>query len=166
MDILVGEVVAAHGLDGGLKVLPFSDHAQAWREHLARVMVDRWDMRAVRVEAVRTAGGLPVLRLEGVASREAASRLVGARLYVRAEDLPPLPAGVFWWHQLVGLSVYLPDGTRLGTVVHVQRAGPHDVLEVEDARGASWLVPFVAAWVAVPEDGQALWLRQDPRDIE
>ncbi len=43
---------------------------------------------------------MPVVRLEGVDRREQAEALSGRYLEVEAE---PLPAGHYYWHQLVGL---------------------------------------------------------------
>jgi 16S rRNA processing protein RimM len=165
MQIRVGEVVAAHGLDGGLKVYPASDHHHDWGERLKRVAVDRLGMQVRTVRGVRRAGDLPVLLLEGVTDRTAAESLVGARLYVEADELPQLPAGEFYWHQLLGLRVTAPDGTSLGTVLHVTRAGAHDVIEV-GVPEQSWLVPFVKAWVEPSPDGTTLRLTQDPRHAD
>jgi 16S rRNA processing protein RimM len=165
MDIRVGEVVAAHGLDGGLKVLPASDHHAEWPERLKAVAVDRLAMRVVPVRAVRQAGGLPVLLLEGIMTRSSAEALVGARLYVDAATLPRLPDGEYWWYELLDLAVLLPDETPLGHVRHVSRAGPHDILEVATPTG-TLMVPFVKAWVEVLEDPRRLRLRQDPRHVD
>ena len=52
-------------------------------------------------------GRVPVVRLEGVERREQAEALSGRYLEVEAE---PLPAGHYYWHQLVGLRVTDEDG--------------------------------------------------------
>ncbi len=156
--------MGVHGLDGGVKVLPSSDFVAEWPRRLTMVVVDRLDWRAVRVVGVRRSGTVPVLRLEGVDTRTAAEGLVGARLFVPVAALPPLPPGSYYWHDLLDRVVRAPDGGVLGTVRHVTRAGPHDVLEVAGPEG-SWLVPFVRAWVAEAADG-ALALLQDPRHAD
>jgi 16S rRNA processing protein RimM len=165
LDIRIGEVVAPHGLDGGLKVLPASDHHRGWRGRLTTVAVDRWAMRAVGVREVREAAGLPVLWLDGVTTRSQAEALVGARLFVDAATLPPLPSGQYWWHELLDLPVEWPDGMVRGQVAHVLRAGPHDVLEVTGPTG-HWLVPFVRAWVTVADAPRRLRLLMDPGDVD
>ena len=157
-------MVGAHGLDGSLKVLPSSDFVDEWPTRLRMVEVDRLDMRSVKVRGVRWAGNLPVIRLDGVETRTAAEGLVRARLYVRASSLPRLSEGEYYWHELVGRSVVAPNGEGLGHVLHVTRAGAHDVLEIAGETGR-WLVPFVKAWVAVAPDG-ALHLQQDPRHAD
>ena len=53
-----------------------------------------------RILEVELGGRVPVVRLEGVERREQAEALSGRYLEVEAE---PLPAGHYYWHQLVGL---------------------------------------------------------------
>lgn len=159
--VQIGEVVAAHGLDGGLKVYPTSDHAERWTEWLRAVIVDRLGPRPRPARVVRVAGALPVLRVEGVADRTAAERLVGAVLSVPVADLPALGADEFYWFQLVGLTVVDREGRPVGRVRHVRRTGAHDVIEVEE--GTRWaLVPFVRAWVELDWPAGRMRLLQDP----
>ncbi len=54
-----------------------------------------------RIHEVELGGRVPVVRLEGVERREQAEALSGRYLEVEAE---PLPAGHYYWHQLVGLQ--------------------------------------------------------------
>lgn len=59
--------------------------------------------------------GAPIVRLSGCDTREGAEALRGATLTMRHADLPRLPDGEFYAHELVGCRV--TDGTRqLGTV--------------------------------------------------
>lgn len=55
-----------------------------------------------------------------------------------------------WYPQeLAGLSVYDPDGHRIGEVVRLELRGPQDLLEVQLDDGRSGRVPFVMALVPV-----------------
>jgi|BEDMetMinimDraft_2_1075160.scaffolds.fasta_scaffold02746_3 16S rRNA processing protein RimM len=159
--VQIGEVVAAHGLDGGLKVYPTSDHAERWAEWLSAVIVDRLGPEPRPARVARVAGGLPVLRVEGIEDRTAAERLVGAVVWVPTADLPRLGADEFYWFQLVGLLVTDRDGRPAGRVRHVRRTGAHDVIEVEQGSRRA-LVPFVRAWVELDWPAGRLRLLQDP----
>jgi 16S rRNA processing protein RimM len=81
------------------------------------------------------------LALRGIGSREAAQALVGALVGVEAGQLAPLPSGEFYWYQLVGCTVVSSHGRALGTVRALWDTGAHDVLVVEDERGAEVLLP-------------------------
>jgi 16S rRNA processing protein RimM len=87
---------------------------------------------------VQLGGRVPVLRLAGVDSRDAAERLLGRYLEVEAE---PLPDGALYWHQIVGLAVRDESGRELGQVVEVFRAGENEVYRVEKAGEPDLLLP-------------------------
>lgn len=75
--------------------------------------------------------------------RDVAAGLIGATVEVDREDLPPLPAGQFYWVDLIGLKVLNPAGAALGTVTDMTSNGAQDVLVVVDEAGGQRLIPFV-----------------------
>ncbi|HEX4871395.1 MAG TPA: ribosome maturation factor RimM [Nevskiaceae bacterium] len=77
-----------------------------------------------------------------IESRELAERLIGAELQVERDQLPRLPAGQYYWADLLGLEVCNEQGERLGEVDHLTSNGAQDVLAVKEA-GALRLIPFV-----------------------
>jgi 16S rRNA processing protein RimM len=79
-----------------------------------------------------------VIQLEGVDSRDAAEAMLGRYLEVEAE---PLPEGQLYWHQIVGLRVIDEEGTLLGTVVEVFRAGENEVYRAEAPGQPDLLLP-------------------------
>jgi 16S rRNA processing protein RimM len=87
------------------------------------------------VEASRAYRDRLVLKLEGVEDANAASRLRGARVSVKREEAPALPAGLHYVAVLIGLVVIDAQGRELGRVVDVIAAGDADVLRVLPARG-------------------------------
>jgi 16S rRNA processing protein RimM len=91
-----------------------------------------------RITAAETGGRVPVIQLEGVESRQQAEAMIGRYLEVEAE---PLPAGSYYWHQIVGLKVADEDGRQLGTVVEVFRAGENEVYRVESEGQPDLLLP-------------------------
>lgn len=87
---------------------------------------------ARRVTDHQAGGRVPVVALEGVEGREAAEALAGHYLEVDAE---PLPAGTWYWHEIVGLLVTDESGNDLGRVVEVFRAGENEVYRIEGPAG-------------------------------
>lgn len=75
--------------------------------------------------------------------RDVAAALLGAEIQVDRADLPSLPAGQFYWIDLIGLKVENEAGVPLGQVRDVTSNGPQDVLVVSDDAGAERLIPFV-----------------------
>jgi 16S rRNA processing protein RimM len=127
-----GRVGRAHGLDG-------SFHVTSPRPRLLTL-----GMPTDLGEIVRRVGTdeRPVIRLQGVETREAAEALHGRPLLVALEHAPKLDPGEWWAHELEGLRV--TDGDReVGTVRRMLELPSVEVLEVERPNGSELLVPMV-----------------------
>jgi 16S rRNA processing protein RimM len=92
---------------------------------------------------VESGGRVPVVYLDTVDSREAAESLVGRYLEMPAHELP---AEAYYWDDLVGLRVESADGTLIGELVEVFRAGGNEVYRVVGPRGER-LVPALRSAV-------------------
>ncbi len=131
MELVVGRIAKAHGITGEVVVEVRTDDPQsrfvpgrALRLRRPRDPAER----EVTVESVRPHGGRLLVRLGGVADRDAAERLRGGLFVVQSADLPPLA-----------------DPDEFSEVLHT--AGG-ELLSVRTTSGAELLVPFVAAIVA------------------
>ena len=125
--VTAGRVGRAHGLDGSFKV---NQPQRAFTPGLA-VTVGGTERR---VERVAGTARHPLIRLDGIADREAATALGGQALQV-AEVEPPLGEDEFRIDDLVGCEV---EG--LGSVQRVLPGSSCDVLELDDGV----LVPLIA----------------------
>mgnify|MGYP000912595458 CR=1 FL=1 len=95
-----------------------------------------------------------VARLEGIADRNGAEGLKGARIHVPRSAFPPAQEGEYYWVDLIGLSVVNREGEHLGVVQDLMPTGPHSVLvlgytETVDGRErqAERMIPFVDAYI-------------------
>lgn len=141
---VVGRVVGAHGLRGQIRVQYFGDRPTNLLQ-LREVWLGRArdDARARHFEVCYTGTGRGRevrLALAGVVDREAAAKLRGLLALARPEQLQPLPAGEFYWHEVVGCAVVGTDGREIGTVVEIWETGAHDVMVVESADGRRHLL--------------------------
>ena len=125
--VTAGRVGRAHGLDGSFKV------NQPQREFTPGLVVTVAGAER-RVERVAGTVRHPLIRLDGIADREAATALGGQALQI-AEVEPPLEEGEFRIDDLVGCEV---EG--LGSVQRVLPGSSCDVLELDDGV----LVPLIA----------------------
>ena len=133
----MGRVGRAHGLDGSFYVTRPAPRLLARGAQLA--------VAGRRLEVVRLAGTpqRPIVRLQGVSTREQADELRGLELTVDSAQAPELGEGEWWAHELEGCEV--ADGERLlGTVIRMIELPSCEALEVAPAAGgASILVPMV-----------------------
>ena len=166
----VGRIVDAWGIKGWLKVQAFASDPQALFSSR------RWFIKPPEAAGIKRPGALPstfpavlkitlakqhgdavVAQAQGVASRNEAEALRGARVFVGRSSFPTAAKDEFYWIDLIGLTVVNRQGENLGTVVGLLDTGPHSVLRVADsdaqaqaqapAPESERLIPFVAAYV-------------------
>jgi 16S rRNA processing protein RimM len=100
------------------------------------------DRRPYDVDTVRRHGQDMLLLLKEIRDRDAAEGLRGEALYTRVDDLPPLPKGVYYLHQIEGLEVFTEQGERLGKVKEILKTGANDVYVVQGDK-AEILLPAI-----------------------
>ena len=109
MDLVVGRVVKAHGITGEVVVEVRTDDPDtrfAPGTPLRGRPSRGGPERDYVVESAREHGGRLLVRLDGVADRDAADALRGTLFVVDSEDLPPIDdPDEFYDHQLEGLRV-------------------------------------------------------------
>ncbi|MBC6428435.1 MAG: 16S rRNA processing protein RimM [Cellvibrionales bacterium] len=139
--VRLGQICGLHGTAGWVKV--FSDtqpreNIFAYRPWLVH---STGQSRTLDVLHWRKQGKTLVAKLREPAHqrswecRDQARELLGAVIAQRAADFPPLPAGDYYWHQLLGLQVHSEHAGRtvpLGRVVELLETGANDVLVVRD----------------------------------
>jgi 16S rRNA processing protein RimM len=138
--VCVGQIGAAHGVRGEVRLRSFTADPQAIASYGP---FETEDGRAIAIEALRPAKDHFVATLAGIRDRDAAARLVNAKLFVPRDRLPEIGAADEFYHaDLIGLSVVSPAGEKLGTVVAVHNFGAGDLIEVRF--GASNKTEFIA----------------------
>jgi 16S rRNA processing protein RimM len=105
------------------------------------------------VETIRRHGTDMLLQLKAVRDRDAAEKMRGTVFAIRVDDLPPLPAGVYYLHQIEGLEVFTEQGERLGRVKEILKTGANDVYVVQGDKGEILLpaIPQVIRAVRLEE---------------
>jgi 16S rRNA processing protein RimM len=142
--LLVGRVARAHGNRGQVIVNPETDFAGERFKVGQVVLVGAPDRAASkRITAVRFHQGRPIVALEGVATMNDAEALAGAGLWMAADDIPPLPANMFYRHDLVGCEVRDANGAVVGRVRAVDGTIDRSLLVVDGERGEV-LIPMTA----------------------
>jgi 16S rRNA processing protein RimM len=142
--VLVGQIGAAHGLKGEVRLKSFTEDPLAIADY--GPLEIEGGARPLSIQSVRRSKTALIARLEGVRSRSEAEALKGRRLYVSRAQLPELEAGVYYQADLLGLEVRAGE-KKLGWVAQVVNFGGGDLLEVEGEGGDRLLVPLTGAEV-------------------
>ncbi len=143
--ICVGAIAGAFGVHGEVRLKSFCAEPAAIGDYGPLSTED--GSRSFTVKVTRAVSGGFAARLSGVATREAAEALKGARLYVDRERLSALPDDEFYHADLIGLEVVDPGGRALGRVRAVHDHGAGDILEITRPGAAPLLLPFTRALV-------------------
>jgi 16S rRNA processing protein RimM len=142
-------VVGVFGLRGELKVAASRIGEDALAPGLSlRATLADGSSRALRVRAMRSHQGRPLLSFEGVDDANAAAALVGATLAVERGAVE-LDEGEYFDDDLAGCVMVDPHGTELADVIAVEHYPAQDVLIVapRGARERRAMVPLVRAFV-------------------
>src|SRR3981081_1453348 len=126
-DPIVGVVGAPHGVGGEVKVHPRTDIADRFRKG-ARLLCD--GMGELVVASIPGADDVPIVRFEGMNTRNDAEPLRGRNLRVSRAEARRAAKDAYLWADLLGLRAETPAGKPLGVVSEVLRAGETDVLVV------------------------------------
>jgi 16S rRNA processing protein RimM len=152
--VMVGYVSGAYGLNGWVRIKPYSSDADALL-HAKTWWLDKPDFHDVEMRQAKFHSGDVVAQLMGVAGRETAEALKGAAVKISRSYFPPLSDDEFYWVDLIGLEVVNLQGERLGVVQDLMDNGAHPILRVAlpehaDSDGKApqeMLIPFVDQFV-------------------
>lgn len=139
--VVVGRVSGLYGVMGWVKVFSYTRPKKnilgysPW--HIETP--DGW--RTYRLEEGRTHSKALIARLEGTDDRTQAQALLGCDIAVNRSQLPQLPAGEYYWCDLLELTVFNRQGVCLGSVIEIQETGANDVLVIEGEK--RHLVPLL-----------------------
>ncbi|MDA1100548.1 MAG: ribosome maturation factor RimM [Proteobacteria bacterium] len=144
--LLLGEIVAAHGIRGLVKVRCYTE---APADIVSYGPLRDGAGTVVNLSVRGPAKGGVLAAVPGVNDRNGAEALKGTKLFVARDVLPTLPSGgeEYYYADLIGLTAELVDGTAFGTVKAMHDFGAGDVLELSpDSSGhgprETVMIPF------------------------
>ena len=145
---MLGRLSGLYGVRGWFRVFSYTEPRDALLAYHEWLLGKDGRWQRIGVEEGRRQGRTIVVRLEGIADRDAAAPLIGAEVAVPREALPETEPDRYYWSDLVGLEVRHRDGRVLGVLDHLLATGAHDVMVVRPANegGAGSkevLIPFV-----------------------
>lgn len=141
--IKLGQIVAAVGIKGEVRVYPYTDIPQRFEE-----VKQLWiESEPVEIKSVRYMKNMVILRLAGVEDRNAAEALRGKYLYIDRKDMWQLPEDTYLVKDLLNLSVVDESGNAVGTLVDVIQNSAQDLYEIQREDGSTFLLPAVGEFV-------------------
>lgn len=85
------------------------------------------------------------MRLADCLDRNQAEQFRGQEVRILKDRTDPLPTGVYYHSQILGLQVVEVGGRDLGEVSEILETGGNDVYVVRPANGAELLLPAISS---------------------
>ena len=138
--VLLGRLQRVHGVHGEIAMRVLTDFPQRLRRG-KKVFLGP-ERKQYVIVSVRQKDPLLLLSFEGINNREEAQTLTNLEVFNTVKELPPLPEGRYYHHQLLGLQVF-DEADYLGEVSEVLETGANDVFVVLDSKGHELLLPNI-----------------------
>jgi 16S rRNA processing protein RimM len=138
--VVLGRFGAPFGVQGWVKLQSYTEPPEQILAYRALRGGAEGSEVAVR-EWKRVGRGQLAVRIDGVATREAATGLRGTEVWVPRADLPPAAPGEYYFADLIGLKAVNREGDALGEVADILDLPAHPVLVLRGERER--LVPLV-----------------------
>ena len=138
--ILIAKIQAHQGLNGWLKVYSYSETKQKFSEY--KYFFIQKDNNVVRLDIEDISIGKSIkVKFKNFNCREDSQEYIGKEIFINENQLDALEANQFYWNELIGLTVYLNNGKKIGIVSDIIETGSNDVLVIKGKEEI--LVPYV-----------------------
>ena len=164
--VAVGEVMGAHGLNGGMWVKPLTDRDIRANKISEAFLISAEGEKPAVVRSIKETEGRWIMNVDGVNKREQAEVLRGVIIGVAEEASPPLPDGTFYIRELVGREVIAEDGRVLGELMGVLSTGSNDVYEISGPEGEILFPALKELVLECPRGGRTMKVRILPGLLE
>ena len=138
----VGVITTTHGVRGEVKVYPTTD-ADRFLD-LEYVLLDTGrEKRKLEIENVKYFKNLVILKFKGIDNINDIEMYKKRELWVPREEAQELEDDEYYIADLIGMELYLEDGSRFGTLKDVMETGANDVYIVTTEEGKEVLIPAI-----------------------
>ena len=138
--LIVGHLQRAHGIKGEIAMQVLTDFPERMQKDKKVWIGDAYDQYVIK--SVRWKQDLLLLSFDGIDDRSGIDALVNQDVFVQANALPILPDGRYYFHQLIGLSVFEQDNF-IGTVTEILETGANDVFVLSVPGEKELLLPDI-----------------------
>ncbi|MFQ5484600.1 MAG: ribosome maturation factor RimM [Desulfobacterales bacterium] len=147
----VGKIVAAHGVKGTLRVFSYVESLSVFRTgNRILVKTAKAPEKVFKINWIKEHTRGMLLSLEGITDRDQAGSLIGSDLLIGKKAFADLETGVYYWFDIIGLSVFTADERYLGQIDSIMPTGSNDVYVVKDPEqksGSEIMIPALESVV-------------------
>ena len=135
----VGQIVNTFGINGVVKVKPFTDEIERFEE-LKFVLIEKNNQLVkYEIKEVKYQKQMVLLKLNGIDNMNQAETFKGCYLKIERKYAKKLPEDTY----LIGLNVYTDEGKLLGRLEDIYNSGSSDIYVVKNELGKQILLPAI-----------------------
>ena len=139
--LMVGFLRRPHGLRGEIVMDLHTDFPERLKRGRKLLVSEAYT--PLTIESVRNHQQSVLIKFQVIDTPEQDGEYRNQWVYVKASEVPPLPEGKIYQHELFGFQVVDENGNSLGEVVEILETGANNVYVVKDESGREILLPAI-----------------------
>ena len=139
----VGIITSTHGVKGEVKVFPTTSDMNRFKKLKQVTIFLQNKEERLTIEGVKFFKQYAILKFEGYDSIESIEKLKSVELWVDRQDAVKLDKNEYYIGDLIGIEVFLEDGSKFGTLTDVMQTGANDVYIVKTDEDKEVLLPAI-----------------------
>lgn len=143
--ICIGKIHRSHGIRGDVILDPMTDFPERIRR--GRSVYVGNEHIPLTVSRVRQKPPFLLVGFNEIDDETKAAEFRNTFVYVKTTDLPKLPDGEYYFHQLIGLEALNAAGEHIGILSEILETGANDVYVIRRDDGSEELVPDVPQFI-------------------
>lgn len=143
--LMIGLLRRSHGLQGDVIMDVYTDFPE--RLVPGKTLLVGENHRPLVIRSIRSKNKELIIGFEGYADPESTIDLRNQNVYLSSAEIPTLPEGEYYHHQLIGLRVVNEDGEEVGILDDILETRANDVYIVKGPNGEEHLIPAVDEFI-------------------
>lgn len=139
--LTVGFIRRPHGVHGEMVMDLHTDFPE--RMKIGRKLLVGEEHRPLTLASVRPHQKGVLVKFRGIETPEDAGQLRNQWVYIKASEVPPLPEGQVYQHEMLGFQIVDENDNLLGELMEILETGANNVYVIRDASGGELLLPAI-----------------------
>lgn len=139
--VVIGKFGKPQGLKGLIRIYSYTVPVGNFITYEPKLVQISGEWRELAMSDYNVQDKFILAKVAGYVEREALAALTNAEIATDVAALPRLAPDEYYWHDLVGLTVYNQHNILLGKIIEVMATGANDVLIIQGEERI--LVPFI-----------------------
>ena len=141
--IIVGKILTTHGIKGWFTIGSYTSNPEDIFKYNLKVLIDN-ELKQLMVTEHNLMPKKIIMKLEDIDTIESCSKYMNLDLYTLADELPEVESNEYYWHDLIGCTVFDENSALLGVADSLFTSGDTDILVVKnDNSQKEILIPFL-----------------------